>query len=416
MDTNDLLASLPDVTRRRFLQVTGGTAGAAMLAQMLPFGQLSAWADPLPPGAPVLVSVFLGGGLDGAHMLVPAGAGYGAYDDKRGNISVPEASLLSLSSTENGLNPLMPKLHARYQAGDVAFARGVDLLSSSGFEALSHFDKTDYVMLGRNAPPPQRNGVWARWADTQPDNPLLMATVDFGMPVLFTGGAKQQAAALPTYLGDALGANPSFEEQALIDALLALDADYVPADLSLPSRVAHAGGFALRTTADLASAYPADTDGIDGSMGIIAALINANITGTQVYATVQGGYDTHSNQLADLGRLFPRLDDAIDEFFAALVDPSNVVVMVWTEFGRTAHSNPNGTDHGKANNVVLAGPRVTGGLYGAQPGFAPAELADGYLVPTTDFGSVYGEIITDFLGGDATAIYGAAHAPLGMLT
>ncbi len=358
---------------------------------MVPFGDLAAYADPLPPATSILVSLYLGGGLDGAHMLVPAGSGYGAYASKRGDLAIPEANLLSLGSSQNGLNPNLPKLRARYQAGDVAFIRGTDILNPNGFDPLSHFDKTDYMSMSYSSPPPQRSGAWGRWADAQADNPLLMATVDFGLPILFQGASKVQAAALPFNASDALGANPDSDEQALIDAFLALDGDYGPADTSFPARFAHAGGFAMRTAADIGAAYPPDPDGgLRGDLQIIAALINANVTGTRVYATVQGGYDTHENQANDLDNdLFPELDDALDGFFNDVNTPQDVVVMIWTEFGRRPEANRTGTDHGRANNVVLVGPRVNGGLYGAQPSFADNALdPDGNLVGSVEIGSV----------------------------
>jgi uncharacterized protein (DUF1501 family) len=246
-----------------------------------------------------------------------------------------------------------------------------------------------------------------------------MATVSFGLPILFTGVNKVQAAALPQSIGNALGADPSPEEQPLVDALLAIDSDYGIADASLSSKLAHAGGFAMRTANELGNAYPANPEyGLAGSMEIIAGLINANITGTRTYATVQGGYDTHSNQRNDLdnGRL-PELDDALDGFFATLNNPQDVVVMVWSEFGRRAEANGGGTDHGRPSNVVLLGPRANGGLYGAQPSFADAALdGNGNLVGSVEFGSVYADVITNFLGGDATAILGSSYPTIGAVS
>ena len=130
---------------------------------------------------------------------------------------------------------------------------------------------------------------------------------------------------------------------------------------------------------------------------------------------MHGGYDTHENQIHDLDNgNFPELDDALDGFFAALTNAQDVVVMIWTEFGRRAASNNGGTDHGRPNNVVLAGPRVNGGLYGAQPSLADAALdGDGNLVGSVEFGSVYTDVITNFLGGDAATILGATYPTIG---
>jgi uncharacterized protein (DUF1501 family) len=140
-----------ELTRRRFLQTLGAGFASGAIAGLRP-ERLLALARPLAPGEPILVSIFLGGGLDGAHLLVPTGANdYGHYVDQRGALAVELASTLPLAP-DASVNAVMPRLHARALAGDIAFVRGVDLLGASGFDPLSHFDKTDYVMSGRSSP------------------------------------------------------------------------------------------------------------------------------------------------------------------------------------------------------------------------------------------------------------------------
>jgi len=404
----------PELTRRRFLQALSASGAAGALASMLP-ERLLALARPLPPGEPILVSIFLGGGLDGAHLLVPTGANdYGHYVDQRGALAVSLASVLPLSA-DASIHGAMPRLHARALAGDVAFVRGVDLLASSGFDPLSHFDKTDFVMSGRSSPGGP-SGIWARWADTQPDNPLLLSTVAFGLPRLFSGGAKAQATSLPASLDYALGAGSGRDEQLLAAALGDLAGHY-PAGSALDARLAHTGRFAIEVASDLSGVYPAAQQGeseLTRNLRVIASLINANLTGTRIYATVQGGYDTHENQRYDLEqKLLPDLDASLDALFASLTDPSPVVVMIWTEFGRRAQANISGTDHGAANDAILIGARVRGGVYGAQPSFDPGQLdANRNLRGSLAFESIYAELIDRFLGGDSRAVLGGSFAPV----
>jgi uncharacterized protein (DUF1501 family) len=407
-----------DLTRRRFLEVLGAGGAAGALASVLP-EELMALARPLPAGEPILVSLFLGGGLDGAHMLVPSGASdYGHYVVQRGALAVDLAATLPLTA-DASLNAVMPNLHARAQRGEVAFVRGVDLLGASGFDPLSHFDKTDYVMSGRSSPGGP-SGIWARWADTQPDNPLLLSTVSFGLPRMFSGGTKPQATSLPAALNFALGAGGSRDEQLLAAALEALASDYSATSSALDARLAHSAKFSIETTRDLAGIYPAavpNESPLTRNLRVIAALINANLTGTRVYGTVHGGYDSHENQRYDLEqKLLPDLDASLEAFFAALADPSPVVVMVWTEFGRRPQANTSGTDHGTANNVIALGPRVAGGVFGAQPSFDSAQLdTNGNLRGALAFEQIYAELIDRHLGGDSRAILGAPYAPLHIL-
>jgi uncharacterized protein (DUF1501 family) len=407
-----------ELTRRRFLRALGAGFASGAVGSLLP-ERLLALARPLAPGEPILVSIFLGGGLDGAHLLVPTGANdYGHYVDQRGALAVELASTLPLAP-DASLNAVTPRLHARALAGDVAFVRGVDLLGASGFDPLSHFDKTDYVMSGRSSPGGP-SGVWARWADAQPENPLLLATVAFGVPRMFSGGAKAQATSLPASLDYALGAGSGRDEQLLAAALGDLAGAYPASSAALDARLAHTGRFAIEVARDLSGVYPAAQQGeseLSRNLRVVASLINANLTGTRVYATVHGGYDTHENQRYDLEqKLLPDLDASLDVLFGALADPSPVVVMVWTEFGRRPQANASGTDHGAANDVILIGARVRGGVYGAQPSFDPTRLdANRNLRGEIAFESLYAELIDDFLGGDSRSVLGGSFAPVGFM-
>ena len=407
-----------ELSRRRFLQALGAGGATGALASLLP-EELAALARPLPSGEPILVSIFLGGGLDFAHLLVPTGAGdYGHYADRRGALAVDLARTLPLAA-DASVNDVMPKLHARALTGEVAFVRGVDLLGASGFDPLSHFDKTDFVMSGRSSPAGP-SGIWARWADTQPDNPLLLSTVAFGLPRMFSGGTKSQATSLPASLDYALGAGSGRDERLLAAALSDVASHYGASSAALDARLAHGAKFAIEVAGDLAGVYPpaqAGESALERNLSVIASLVNANLTGTRVYATVHGGYDTHENQRYDLEqKLLPELDAALETFFATLDDAAPVVVMIWTEFGRRAAANVSGTDHGAGNDLILLGARVAGGVYGAQPSFALPQLdANGNLRGAIPFESVYAELIDRHLGGDSREVLGATYAPLHLL-
>ena len=74
-----------------------------------------------------------------------------------------------------------------------------------------------------------------------------------------------------------------------------------------------------------------------------------------------------------------------------------VLLMAFSEFGRRVRENgSNGTDHGTAGPVFLAGSRVAPGLIGTTP---PLDnLVDGDLKVTTDFRQVYATLLDDWLG------------------
>jgi len=116
-----------------------------------------------------------------------------------------------------------------------------------------------------------------------------------------------------------------------------------------------------------------------------------------------GGFDTHADERGTQQRLLTELDGALVPFTERMQRSDrgrNVVVLVYSEFGRRVRANASqGTDHGTAGPVFLMGERIHGGFYGAQPSLA--DLDDGDLKQTTDFRDVYATLLDDVLGTDA---------------
>ena len=92
----------------------------------------------------------------------------------------------------------------------------------------------------------------------------------------------------------------------------------------------------------------------------------------------------------------------------------DVVVMAYSEFGRRVAANASqGTDHGTAGTVLIAGSSVKGGFYGDEPSLT--DLDDGDLKTTTDFRDVYAELLEKAVGTDPTPAVGAGRKPIGFL-
>ncbi|HET6209262.1 MAG TPA: DUF1501 domain-containing protein, partial [Jatrophihabitans sp.] len=85
---------------------------------------------------------------------------------------------------------------------------------------------------------------------------------------------------------------------------------------------------------------------------------------------------------------------------------ADVTLLMYSEFGRRVRANASqGTDHGTAGPVFVAGQRVRGGYYGDQPSLT--ELDDGDLKVTTDFRAVYAELLDKVLAADPRQILGS---------
>jgi uncharacterized protein (DUF1501 family) len=92
----------------------------------------------------------------------------------------------------------------------------------------------------------------------------------------------------------------------------------------------------------------------------------------------------------------------------------NVVVLAYSEFGRRVAANASqGTDHGTAGPVFVAGASVKGGFYGEEPSLT--DLDNGDLKPTTDFRDIYYELLSRTIGTDPTPSVGTGRKALGFL-
>jgi uncharacterized protein (DUF1501 family) len=94
---------------------------------------------------------------------------------------------------------------------------------------------------------------------------------------------------------------------------------------------------------------------------------------------------------------------------------SNVVIFLFTEFGRRVHDNGSGTDHGSGGIAFVIGDAVKGGLYGEYPSLAPEKLLEGDLHYNNDFRGTYATLLEQWLGLDATPIVGGSFEQLAFL-
>jgi uncharacterized protein (DUF1501 family) len=136
-----------------------------------------------------------------------------------------------------------------------------------------------------------------------------------------------------------------------------------------------------------------------------------------VYSVSLGGFDTHADERATQQRLLGRLDGAVSAFLDRMETTPRgreVVLLAYSEFGRRVAANgSDGTDHGTAAPVFVAGPRVKGGFYGDEPSLTDLDAGD--LKFTTDFRSVYATLLEHIIGVDAKTSLGKSFAPVPFL-
>ncbi len=393
---------MPEINRRKFLIASAGVGAAGLLSGAVavswPDLMRAAQDRPLPAGAGVLVIVSLYGGNDGINTLIPHGDN--AYHDARPELAYAPNDVLRLDQ-QLGLNPAMKGLAQLWGQRRLAIVRGVGYPKPDH----SHFRSMD---IWQTASPdePVSTGWIGRWLDATGEDPLRAVNIGAVLPPLAVG-QKQTAAALTT--GGAPGKAEKFDT-----VMTALGADD-PNDTPAMAAVCKVYRAARTTDTTFASLKPSreQHNPLAAQLGVVAATVRARVP-TRVYSVQLGGFDTHANERGTQQRLLQTFDEAVTAFLQQVADP-NVVVMAYSEFGRRVRANASeGTDHGTAGPVFVAGGPVRGGFYGDEPSLT--DLDNGDLKYTTDFRDVYQELLARTVGADPTPSVGAGRKSLGFLT
>jgi uncharacterized protein (DUF1501 family) len=401
---------MPTFSRRTALAaLTAGTAG--LLGTRFAQAQITLSTEPKAQQRQLLC-VFLRGAADGLNIVVPHGSA--EYYALRPSIAVPEpgkpGGALDLNG-HFGLHPRLAPLKAAYDAHQLALITAV----GSPHPTRSHFEAQDYMETGAVGVQSVQEGWLSRYLalHAQPAGAaaeMRAVALSARTPLALRGYADTVSVrSLKQFKLTVPGPLRSTLEQAFVKAYAEGDA---PAT--------RAGRHALEVSARLRNVVRGDYSPENGAIyqkeaepfADVARLIKADV-GLETAWIDLGGWDTHKQEGAsDKGELPKHLDQlgrALAAFRADLGPRfENVLVVVMSEFGRTAHENgTGGTDHGHGNVMLVLGGRVKGGhVYGKFPGLAAEHLYEGRDVPvTTDYRDVLAEITRKHLGlADSSAL------------
>ena len=353
--------SSPTFSRRAHLQQLALGAGLAATG-LLPARLALAAQTEHTPSEQRLVVVLLRGALDGLSA-VPA-LGDPAWTALRGGSETPTA--LPLDSTF-GMHPGLAHLHHWYQNKELAVVHAV----ASPYRERSHFDAQQQLESGGERPFVLSTGWLARALQATQHSAVAMTPA---MPLALRGADRAN-----TWTQSR---RPN-KSQDTLDRIAAMYADDVPLASALAQAVAQQD--------KSMGAEPATGAGLTALAKQAGAFLSAP-RGPRVAWLEVGGWDTHSQQTARLGRLLPALDEALAGLRESLsVHWATTTVLVMTEFGRSAAMNGSqGTDHGTAGVAFVAGGQVAGGqVLTDWPGLGRPQLLEGRdLRPTRDIRSL----------------------------
>ncbi|OBG27457.1 DUF1501 domain-containing protein [Mycobacterium sp. E3198] len=392
---------MPEINRRRFLIASAGAGAAGLLSAAVtvewPDLMRAARDRPLPAGASVLVIVTLSGGNDGINTLIPHGDN--AYHDARPGLAYLPGEVIHLDE-RLGLNPAMKGLAGLWNQRRLAIVRGVGYPKPDH----SHFRSMDIWQTASPAEPVSTGWI-GRWLDATGDDPLRAVNIGPVLPPLAVG-EKWTAAALSLAqapVGDDL--------DAIMGALGTDDPDDTPAMAAV--RRSYRTARTVNKTFNSVKPPGHQVNPLSAQLSTVVAAVHARVP-TRVYTVQLGGFDTHANERGAQQRLLQAFDEAVTGFLREVGNP-NVVVMAYSEFGRRVRANASqGTDHGTAGPVFVAGAPVRGGFYGEEPSLT--DLDNGDLKYTTDFRDVYHELLTRTVRTDPTPSVGTGRKSLGFLT
>ncbi len=395
---------MPDLTRRKFLIASAGVGAVGLLSGSV----ACSWPDlmraaeerPLAEGSGVLVIVTLYGGNDGINTVIPYADN--AYHDARPELAYSPGDVLHLDD-QLGLNLALKGLAQLWNDRQLAIVRGVSYPKPDH----SHFRSMD---IWQTASPsePVRTGWIGRWLDATGDDALRAVNIGAVLPPLAVGEKYTAAALSPSV-------TPESAERfaATMDALGVDD----PNDTPAMSAVCEAYRASRTTDTTFASIKPPKKQkSLAGQLSMVAAAVKAAVP-TRVYSVQLGGFDTHVVERAIQQHLLETFDQAVTPFLQQMAGDrygKNVVLLAYSEFGRRVAANAaQGTDHGTAGPVFVAGGPVKGGFYGEEPSLT--DLDNGDLKPTTDFRDVYYELLSRTVGTDPTPSVGTGRTSLGFL-
>ncbi len=365
---------------------------------------------------PILVVVQLTGGSDYMNMVVPYADPL--YYDNRPTVGVPAEDVLSIDG-RFGFNPALGPIKDLYDQGEVAVINGVGYPNPNR----SHFRAMDIWHTCEPEKIATEGWLGRVIRDIDPHGENVLTGVNFGrgLPraMALTGVPVASVAVLENY--GVLTGIPDQEQRArALDLFARMYSPAIGTGAAM-DYLGRTGLDALKGADILKTATETYTSTVEYAAtpiaqslrGISQVLLKG--LGTRVFYTSQGGYDTHANQTAVQTPLLSDLSAGIGDFFADLKEhdaADNVLMLVFTEFGRRVKDNGSGSDHGSGGGSYIIGQPVHGGMHGTYPSLREEDQLDGDLQFQVDFRSVYSTIVERWMGLDGRSVTGGSYEHL----
>ena len=357
-----------------------------------------------------VIVVICRGGMDGLSLAPPIGDS--EYQGLRGGLALNDA--LPLDGTF-ALHPQLTTVHAMARAGEARIVPAV----ATPDRARSHFEAQDVLETGAAGVYSTTSGWLNRAVETLSVQRKVDAiSIGPTAPLLLRGKVQTASwspgrgvdaeARLPMLLQDLYRNDPLLGPalaRGLATETMAKDAT---AGLMGDSSMMAAGG--KPSGGVKAGAGPGAQQGREAAKTLGEALAGfmREPNGPTVAAISLDGFDSHANQAGLLTQRLAYLDAVLDGVHTGLgPEWKNTVVLVATEFGRTARANgTGGTDHGTGSTaLILGGSLKPGGIVGDWPTLKANALYENRdVAPTVDMRGLFKGVLSEHMGVDRAAL------------
>ena len=364
---------------------------------------------------PVLVVLQMTGAYDALNTFIPYSDPH--YVDYRPTLQIGPDEVLAVDD-KVGFHPGMAPIKEMYDQGKVAVLQGIGYPKPNR----SHFRSLDIWHTANPEKMVTEGWLGKAIRDLDPNKENILTAVNFGRGLpraLAAPGVSVASVGDISNYGVLTGIQGDEERGEALDIFARM---YAPMIGSGPvsDYLSQTGLDALKGADILSTAPQTYSSSVEYGGSPFAqwlksiAQVHLSDFGTRVlYTGVNPGtFDTHANENITLPKLWGDVTSAIGDFYEDLKEHNaneEVVILLFTEFGRRVKENGSGTDHGSGGVAFVIGDAVKGGLYGEYPSLEPEKLDSGDLQWNNDFRSTYATLLERWMGLDANPILGGTY-------
>ena len=359
---------------------------------------------------PVLVVLQMSGAYDALNTVIPYNDPH--YADYRAELKVEPEQVLAIDD-KVGFHPAMAPIKDLYDQGKVAVIQGIGYPNP----IRSHFRSMDIWHTAEPAKMATEGWLGRAIEELDPQKENVLTAVNFGrgLPraLAMPGVSVASVGSLETY-GVLTGIDGEDQRSQALDIFARMYSPMIGSGAA-NEYLSQTGLDALKGADILSTAPQVYSSSVEYSGDQFSqwvkniAQVHLADFGTRILYTGlnPGAFDTHANQSTAFPKLWSDVSNAVSDFYQDLKEHNaneEVVILMFTEFGRRVQENGSGTDHGSGSVAFVMGDAVKGGLYGEYPSLERDKLDEGDLQWNNDFRSTYATLLDRWMGLDAQEI------------